>query len=90
MSDEHAMTTFDGACNDVRRTLKDKAAYVKRLADMEKGKGEQGSTCDRGEMIANLMLTYRHLEDASMRLGKAIQAYDGGKSVYDRETTAGA
>lgn len=37
---------------------------------------------DRGEMIANCMLTYRHLEDARMRLGKVIQAYDGGVSVY--------
>lgn len=38
----------------------------------------------------NLVLVYRHLEDASMRLGKAIQAVDGGVSVYDRETTVGA
>lgn len=36
------------------------------------------------EMIANLTLSYRHLEDARMRLGKAIQAFDGGKSVYPR------
>lgn len=37
-----------------------------------------------GEMKANLMLAYRHLEDARMRLGKAIQAHDGGKSCYKR------
>jgi hypothetical protein len=37
-----------------------------------------------GEAVANKMLAYRHLEDASMRLGKAIQAIDGGVSVYDR------
>ena len=43
-----------------------------------------------GETIANVMLAYRHLEDASMRLGKAIQAIDGGTSVYDRATTVGA
>jgi hypothetical protein len=29
-------------------------------------------------------LAYRHLEDASMRLGKVIQALDGGVSVYDK------
>lgn len=34
------------------------------------------------EMYANLILAYRHLEDARMRLGKAIQAFDGGKSCY--------
>ena len=37
-----------------------------------------------GEVIANLQLAYRHLEDARMRIGKAIQAYDGGKSCYPR------
>lgn len=45
---------------------------------------------DAGEIIANIMLAYRHLEDASMRLGKAIQAYDGGVSVYDKNTVVGA
>lgn len=41
------------------------------------------------EMSANVMLAYRHLEDAAMRLGKAIQAADGGVSVYDKaETTS--
>ena len=38
-----------------------------------------------GEMKANIMLCYRHLEDARMRLGKAIQAYDGGISVYPKQ-----
>jgi len=37
-----------------------------------------------GEMKANLKLAFRHLEDAKMRLGKAIQAFDGGKSCYPR------
>ena len=45
---------------------------------------------DRGEVMANLTLAYRCLEDASMRMGKAIQARDGGVSVYDRATTVGA
>ena len=37
-----------------------------------------------GEMKANIMLAYRHLEDARMRLGKVVQAYDGGTSCYPR------
>lgn len=41
------------------------------------------------EVGANVVLAYRHLEDASMRLGKAIQALDGGISVYDKRTTVG-
>lgn len=36
------------------------------------------------EARANLTLAYRHLEDARMRLGKAIQAIDGGVSCYDK------
>lgn len=39
---------------------------------------------NRAEVCANFMLSFRHLEDASMRLGKAIQAIDGGVSVYDK------
>ena len=40
---------------------------------------------DHDEMHANLTLAYRHLEDAAMRIGKAIQAFDGGKSVYEAQ-----
>jgi hypothetical protein len=43
-----------------------------------------------GEAVANVILAYRHLEDASMRLGKVIQALDGGVSVYDKRSTVGA
>lgn len=39
------------------------------------------------ETVANVTLAYRHIEDASMRLGKALQSLDGGVSVYDRTTT---
>jgi hypothetical protein len=37
---------------------------------------------DHGEMLANATIAYRHLEDARMRIGKVLQAQDGGKSVY--------
>jgi hypothetical protein len=54
---------------------------------------EQVSKCRRtvsGEAAANITIAYRHLEDASMRLGKAVQALDGGVSVYDKfETVMG-
>lgn len=43
---------------------------------------------DSAEMIANVMLAYRHIEDARMRLGKVIQAFDGGISVYDKPQPA--
>lgn len=37
-----------------------------------------------GEALANLTLVYRHLEDARMRLGKAMQAMQGGVSILDK------
>ena len=37
-----------------------------------------------GEAIANIMLAYRHLEDARMRLGKVFQALNGGVSNNTR------
>jgi hypothetical protein len=39
---------------------------------------------DRGEVMANITLAYRHLEDAAMRLGKVLQARNGGVSIYDK------
>ncbi len=35
-------------------------------------------------MKANIMLTYRHLEDARMRIGKILQAADDGVSILDK------
>lgn len=46
-------------------------------------KSDINHACDINETRANLTLAYRHLEDARMRLGKAIQAIDGGVSCYD-------
>ena len=35
------------------------------------------------EAGANVMLAFRHLEDARVRVGKVINALDGGVSVYE-------
>jgi hypothetical protein len=76
-------TTMIGAINELRAELKGTARDVLALKNtMNIG--------TNGEAIANVMLAYRHIEDASMRLGKAIQALDGGVSVYDKRTTVGA
>lgn len=45
---------------------------------------EQSSAGQHSEMHANITLAYRHLEDARMRLGKVIQANEGGVSCYDK------
>ena len=46
--------------------------------------GEQAYPYAHSEMQANIMLAYRHLEDARMRVGKILQAYQGGVSILDK------
>lgn len=74
------MTDID-AVNEARAQVKAAAETVAAL---------KPAAISAPEAIANVMLAYRHLEDASMRLGKCIQALDGGISVYDKRTTVGA
>lgn len=74
---------FDDLCTRNRQIIRDVGSVTKALMDHPAfhAFSENG---DRGEMKANIMLAYRHLEDARMRLGKAIQAHDGGTSVYEK------
>jgi hypothetical protein len=72
----------------LRKDIKRQAQWCKGVVGRAKSEVFTGKS-DVGEMIANTMLAYRHLEDASMRLGKVLQAHDGGVSVYDKETTVG-
>lgn len=69
----------------IRRGIKAYAVLTKDcLKDHPHWKDETDGIEDPSEMKANMMLCYRHLEDAAMRLGKVLQAKDGGKSVYDK------
>lgn len=82
-------TTLEGACNSIRTALKAQGVYLMQLKNSVQSR-ESTQREDKGEILANITLTYRHLEDASMRLGKVIQATNGGISVYDKETTIGS
>lgn len=44
----------------------------------------EGFLGQHDEMLANLTLSYRHMEDARMRLGKVMQQIQGGVPVFDR------
>jgi hypothetical protein len=81
---------FVADVNRVRRDIKTVAIGAQRLKFDAMREPQGRGVEDRGEVLANLTLAYRHLEDASMRLGKALQARDGGVSVYDRTSTVGA
>lgn len=68
-------------CEALRREIK---VIAEKLWTLRNGATAPGAFV-ASETIANATLAYRHLEDASMRLGKAIQAIDGGVSVYDKD-----
>jgi len=71
------MPTFEDYCNELRGQIEILKKDVKDIL---------GTTKDMDrEVGANTMLSYRHLEDARMRLGKAIQAFSDGVSIYDKK-----
>lgn len=87
----HAAVSLYGETNLVRSRIKDVAANVDSMRQKCMNDPDvKASPSYNGEVVANITLAYRHLEDASMRLGKALQALDGGVSVYDKATTVGA
>ena len=72
--------TIAEICKSLRAKALDLGEGVLLLKKEVPNQGHDGTP----EMHANIMLAYRHLEDARMRLGKVIQAYDGGTSVYGK------
>lgn len=78
--------TLDGQIDALRATIKGIAGSLWELKEAI-AKSELLPSENRGETMANAMLSYRALEDASMRLGKVIQARQGGKSIYDAVET---
>ena len=68
-------------CTDIRNQIRDLAGVVRTLmADP----GIMSLDDDlHGEAKANIMLSFRHLEDARMRIGKVMQALQGGVSKFD-------
>ena len=75
------MCNIKQKCDNLRTGVKDLADEILELKKDPHFKAKNPSN---SEMLANIMLAYRHLEDARMRLGKVIQAYDGGVSCYDK------
>jgi hypothetical protein len=74
---EDTSGSFVAACTSMRDNIEEDAKIVKAMmghAEFEGNTAGPSETRDFGEMRANIMLAYRHLEDAKMRLGKAIQA----------------
>jgi hypothetical protein len=73
---------FKEACYQLRADILPLEARIKQIEQSLKFFYNTGS--DQEEMKANLVLAFRHLEDARMRLGKSVQSFDGGQSCYLR------
>ena len=71
-------------CGNLREAIKEIGATTKGLMLHSDFDGEQAYIGQHGEMRANIMLAYRHLEDARMRVGKVLQAADDGVSILDK------
>ena len=69
----------------LRALIKDAGEQVHSLKGDDWGLSQaDGDNSAGGEIAANIMLAYRHLEDSSMRLGKVMQAKNGGVSILTR------
>jgi len=80
------MMTPDEYSEQLRAKLKDFEKEVRSLVFICKQTSEE-TLFDKWEVIANAMLTLRHVEDARMRLGKVIQysiKENGGESCYKK------
>lgn len=75
--------SFEGKVHTLRKKLKELGADLMDLK-AEKRDAEVVTLENKGEIMANLTLAYRHVEDSAMRLGKVLQHGNGGVSVYDK------
>jgi hypothetical protein len=69
-------------CKRLRKdllTIGEQAFAAKKHSEFD---NEQRFPDEHSEAKANITLAFRHIEDARMRLGKVIQAKDGGVSCY--------
>ncbi len=78
------------ACQDLRKEIESVKVSVVAVCsgvaiDDAMLDGANLPTSKGANIKANLTLAFRHLEDARMRVGKAMQAIQGGISILDRK-----
>lgn len=76
--------TLEEICSSMRASIKKTGEWVRRLLGHPRFEEEETYDNQHSEMKANIMLAYRHLEDARMRIGKILQAADDGVSILDK------
>jgi hypothetical protein len=76
---------LEETCNRLRNDIKGGADNVKELMRHNVFYNTEDYDGQHSEMSANIMLAYRHLEDARMRVGKILQAAGDGVSILDKK-----
>ena len=71
-------------CDELRKDIKDIGTRLLELRCQPAFEVNEGYLGQHGEMKANTMLAFRHIEDARMRVGKILQAADDGVSILDK------
>ncbi len=69
---------------DKKATIEDLCGFLRRDIDESIFMPNSCPPDQHSNMHANITLVFRHLEDARMRLGKVMQAYQGGVSILDK------
>lgn len=80
---------MEESCEGLRDRIRDLSYEVKELKENGYFRFDETFPGQHGEMMANIMISYRHLEDARMRVGKVMQQLQGGVSIFDRESKDG-
>ena len=83
---EHKLEDLCDGCRSGIKIMADSAKKLMNHSDMLK---IDMYPDQRREMKANVMLAYRHLEDARMRIGKVLQAAGDGVSILDKPPIGG-
>ena len=79
--------TLTDECNRVRAACKDLEMGLRAMKDKIQAdrRGQEDSFPGQiGEILGQVTLAFRHLEDARMRVGKVIQYSGDGVSVFDK------
>lgn len=72
-------------CESMRSAIKDIGDEVKHLMNhVGLTHADEDFPGQHNEMKANIIIAYRHLEDARMRVGKIMQQIQGGVSKFDK------
>ncbi len=83
-TEESPEAEFNYLCDNLRKDLLCISKRVRQLLEHSDLTGLQKYRGQYSEMKANIMLSYRHLEDARMRIGKVLQAAGDGVSILDK------